>query len=93
MSQLLPRVTWEITSFVCCLKMEKSSMKTKEKYLQIGRLENLKYNFSIEYMFIWKKEKKNLHRKSDGMKKEGNFILNLPALDLVYLEYKPKNTS
>jgi hypothetical protein len=27
------------------------------------------------------------------MKKEGNLILNLPALDLVYLEYKPKNTS
>jgi hypothetical protein len=60
MSQLLPQVTWEITSFVCCLKMEKKqkNMKTKEKFLQIGRLENSKYNFSIEYMFNWKKEKK-----------------------------------
>ena len=64
------------------LKWKKAkNMKTKEKYLQIGRLENSKYNFSNEYMFIWKKEK-NLHRKSDGLKKE-NLILQLPAsLDL-----------
>jgi hypothetical protein len=40
------------------LKWEKAkNMKTKEKYLQIGSLENSKYNFSNQYMFIWKKEK------------------------------------